>query len=57
MMKSDTQMQVRISQETKDAAQEVASGLGISLSSYIKMLINTDIKAREAQAKRRQAPR
>lgn len=42
-MKSDTQIQIRIPSETKEAAEKKAASLGISLSSYIKMLINLDL--------------
>lgn len=46
-MKSDTYLHIRIPAETKELAQQQALALGLSLSSYIKMLINQDAKRRK----------
>lgn len=43
-MKSDTYIQIRVTTETKQLAQRQAAELGLSLSSYIKMLINQDAR-------------
>lgn len=44
LRKSNDILHIRIPAKTKELAQQQASELGLSLSSYIKMLINQDAK-------------
>lgn len=44
MMKSDTHIHIRVPSEVREAAQQRASELGLSLTSYVKLLIMQDQK-------------
>lgn len=43
-MKSDDILMVKLPKETKEALQAKATSLGLSMSSYVKLLINQDLQ-------------